>query len=201
MNKQAARGISYVLADQQGFALITAIMMLFVAMILGLMVVDSADMEILLSGAQQRYEDSLNTAEGGAGSEAAAIGTGNTIDWAGPSRSYAVVNPSVQNQVLSPDSSSEALFDPGSDMTLPATPYTVNASTSPDLWPMENLLNSTADADDNLDYHYRAIYLHDAQPPKGYDVTKFSGYLFEIGAQRNTLVEMGGNKVGPKMSL
>lgn len=201
MNKQIAKGVPVILADQQGFALITAIMLLFVAMILGLMVVDSADMEILLSGGQQRYEDSLNTTEGGAGSEAAAIGSGNSIDWAGPSRSYAVVNPSVQNQVLSPASSSDALFDPGGDMPDPATPYTVDTSTSPDLWPMENLLNSTAAANDNFDYHYRGTYLHDDQPPKGYDVTKFSGYLFQIEAQRNTLVEMGGNKVGPKMSL
>lgn len=186
---------------QQGFALITAIMLLFVAMILGLMVVDSADMEILLSGAQQRYEDSLNTTEGGAGVEAAAIGTGNTISRSGSTRSYAVVNPSVQNQVISPDNSGDTLFDPGSDMTPPGSPYSVDGSTTPVLWPMDNLLQSDAAADDRLDYHYRATYLHDDNPPKGYDVTKFSGYLFEIGAQRNTLIEMGGNKVGPKMSL
>jgi hypothetical protein len=200
MSKQMSKGTQAILVGQQGFALITAIMLLFVAMILGLMVVDSADMEILLSGAQQRYEDSLNTTEGGAGSEAAAISTGNSIDWAGSSRSYAVVNPSVQNQVLSPTNSGAALFDPGSD--LPATsPYTVNTSTDPALWPMENLLNSTAAANDNFDYQYRGTYLHDDSPPKGYDVTKFSGYLFEISAQRTTVVEMGGNKVGPKMSL
>lgn len=200
MNKQTTKN-TLVLSDQQGFALITAIMMLFVAMVLGLMVVDSGDMEILLSGAQQRYEESLNTTEGGAGSEAAAIGTGNPIDWAGPSRSYAVVNPSIQNQVLSPNTSSDALFDPGGDMTLPGPSYTVNATTPPDQWPTENLLNSTAAADNVYDYQYRGTYLHDDAPPKGYDVTNFSGYLFEISAQRNTLVEMGGNKVGPKMSL
>jgi len=189
------------MSGQQGFALITAIMLLMVAMILGLMVVDTADMEVLLSGGQQRYEDNLNTTEGGAGVEAAAIGTGETIARAGTSRSYAVVNPSIPNQVLSPKDSSSPLFDPGNDMNLPPTPYTVDTSTSPDLWPMDNLLQSDDPADNRLDYHYRVVYLHDDLPPKGNDATKFSGYLFEIGAQKDTLVEMGGSKVGPKMSL
>ncbi len=201
MNKRIIKGVPVILDGQQGFALITAIMLLFVAMILGLMVVDSADMEIMLSGAQQRYEDSLNTTEGGAGSEAAAIGTGNSIARAGTSRSYAVVNPSIQNQVLSPTNSGDTLFDPGNDMAAPATPYTVTTSTLPNLWPMDNLLHSDAAADNHFDYQYRGTYLHDDSPPKGYDVTKFSGYLFEISAQRTTEVEMGGNKVGPKMSL
>ena len=200
MTRQLAKRASAVLSDQQGFALITAIMLLFVAMILGLMVVDSADMEILLSGAQQRYEDSLNTTEGGAGSEAAAIGSGDTIDWSGSSRSYAVVNPTIWNQVLSPTNSSVALFDPGSDLPA-AAPYTVNINTTPNLWPMDNLLQSAATADNQYDYQYRGTYLHDENPPKGYDVTELSGYLFKIEAQRDTLIEMGGNKVGPKMSL
>jgi len=201
MNENEIQRFSHGVREQQGFALVAAIMLLFVAMILGLMVVDSSDVEIMLSGAQQRYENSLNTTEGGAGVEAAAIGTGDPISRDGTSRSYAVVNPSVQNQILSPDSSSDALFDPGSDMPPPESPYTVDGSTAPDLWPMDNLLQSDTAADNLHDYHYRATYLHDDQPPKGYDVTKFSGYLFEIEAQRDTLVEMGGNKVGPKMSL
>jgi hypothetical protein len=181
---------------------VTAIMLLFVAMILGLMVMDSSDMEILLSGAQQRYEDSLNTAEGGSGAEAAAVGNGSAISRLSYTRSYAVVNPSVKNQILSPDDpGTDPLFDPGDDMPDPAAPYTVDTATSPDQWPTENLLQSDADADDRYDYHYRVVYLYDDNPPKGYDVTKFSGYLFEIGAQRETLVEVGGNKVGPKMSL
>jgi hypothetical protein len=46
---------------------------------MGLMVVDFADMEIMLSGALQRYEDSINTPEGGAGAEASAVGTSEPI--------------------------------------------------------------------------------------------------------------------------
>lgn len=203
MSKRMAKAMAARLGRQDGFALVTAIMLLFVAMILGLMVVNSSDMEVMLSGAQQRYEDSLNTAEGGAGAEATAIGNGSTITRPGGGTDvYAVVNPSLQNQVLSPvNPDTDPLFDPGNDMPDPAAPYTVDTSTPPDQWPMSNLLQSDADAADRFDYHYRVVYLHDDNPPKGYDVTKFSGYLFEIGAQRETLVEMGGNKVGPKMSL
>lgn len=51
--------------NEQGFALITAIMMLFVATVMGLMVTNSADVEIMLSGAQQRYENNFNVAEAG----------------------------------------------------------------------------------------------------------------------------------------
>jgi hypothetical protein len=46
---------------------------------MGLMVVDFADMEIMLSGALQRYEDSINTPEGGAGAEASAVGISEPI--------------------------------------------------------------------------------------------------------------------------
>lgn len=66
---------------------------------------------------------------------------------------------------------------------------------------MDNLLQSDSDANDRFDYHYRVVYLHDDGPPTGFSSEQFSGYLFEIGAQQGTLVEMGGNKVGPKMNL
>jgi hypothetical protein len=188
------------LSGQEGFALVTAIMMLFVAMILGLMVVDSADMEVVLSGALQRYEDSFNTTEGGASAEASAVGTSETITRGGNTRSYSVVNPSVQNQVLSPSDSAAGIFDPGNDLNL-SEGGTVTATTSPALWPVDNLLRSDIGADNRFDYQYRVLYLHDDLPPKGYDAGDFSGYLFQIEARKNTLVEMGGNKVGPKMSL
>ncbi|MBW2185561.1 MAG: pilus assembly PilX N-terminal domain-containing protein [Deltaproteobacteria bacterium] len=51
--------------NNQGFALITAIMMLFAATVMGLMVSNSSQIEILLSGAQQRYENNFNVTESG----------------------------------------------------------------------------------------------------------------------------------------
>ena len=194
------------LCRQDGFALVTAIMMLFVAMILGLMVVDSADMEILLSGAQQRYEDNLNTIEGSAAVEAAAVGTGKPITRNGISRTYALVNPLIQNQVLSPSGSNDPLFDPGGDMPSKGN-YTVDARTPPgppgippEQWPMDNLVQSVVPAGNLFDYHYRVVYLHDDAPRKGDDAGKYAGYLFEISAQRDTLVQMGGIKSGPKLN-
>jgi hypothetical protein len=177
MGQQMGANVIGRLGRQEGFALVTAIMMLFVAMILGLMVVDSADMGILLSGAQQRYEENFNTTEGGAGAEAAAVGTGKGI-----ARDYSVVNPAAKNVGLPWGS-------------------TVTLDTPPVVWPTDNLLKSAAAADASLNYQYRVIYLRDDAPPKGFDAGHFSGYLFQMDAQRNTRVEMGGNKVGPKMSL
>jgi hypothetical protein len=127
---------SGVLGRQDGFALVTAILLLFVAMILGQMVVDFADMEIMLSGALQRYEDSINTPEGGAGAEASAVGTRQTIPRNSNTHSYSVANPLVQIQVLPPDNSgTDPLYDPGNDLTL-SGPVTVTTTTSPELWPM-----------------------------------------------------------------
>jgi len=191
--------------NERGFALVTALMLLFAATVLGFMVIDSSETEIILSGAQQRYERNFNTAEGASSVEAATVGTAATITrnvgGTNHSRSYAVVNPDAHNQVLSPDKSHDALFDPGNDMTEDnaSAEYTVDLNTADaKKWPMENLLHSDAAADNFLDYHYRVTYLYGTVPPKGYDATKFSGYRFQIAAQRTTLIELGGSKVGPK---
>ena len=191
------------LQSEQGFALITALMMLFAATILGLMVMNSSETEIILSGAQQRYERNLNTTEGAVSVEAAAVGTAATItrniSGVDHTRSYAVVNPGNHDQVLSPNASHDALFDPGSDTTAAVdAEYTVDMSTLPGQWPMENLLYSDAATDNFLDYRYRVAYLYGTVPPKGYDATKFSGYRFQIAAQRTSLIELGASKVGPK---
>lgn len=187
--------------NQRGFALITAIMILFAATILGLMVMNSSELETLLSGAQQRYEDNLNVAEGAATAEATAVGTSATVtNFNGGTRDYAVVDPETQDQILSPTTSSDALFDPGSDMTI-STPYTVTLTspeTPADQWPMDNLLQSGAAANDSYDYHYRTVYRYAGSAPKGYDATKFAGYRFQISAQQTTRIDLGGTKVGPK---
>ena len=53
------------LGSERGFTLITAMLMLFAATILGIIVMNSSRIEIMLSGAQQRYENNLNIAEAG----------------------------------------------------------------------------------------------------------------------------------------
>ncbi len=145
--------------DQRGFALVTAIMMLFAATVLGLMVTNSSEIEILLSGAQQRYENDFNIADGAVNFEAKQVLTKYSVD---PSKG--------NDQVLSPSNSIDGTFDPGNDMTEDTdAPYTVifdrnnlddAAKTTPSsLWPIDNLLESTADADDMFDFHYRTLYI------------------------------------------
>jgi hypothetical protein len=189
---------SHPLNNESGFALITAIMMLFAATILGLMVMNSSEIEIMLSGAQQRYENNMNVAEGASSVEAAAVGT-STIVHPGETyeRSYVVSDPGAHDQVLSPKNTDDDDFDPWSRMTI-TTPYTVDENTPSDQWPVDNLLDED---NERFDYHYRVIYEYATAPPKGYDATKFSGYLFQISAQRTTRIDLGGSKVGPKASL
>jgi hypothetical protein len=187
--------------NQQGFALVTAIMMLFAATIMGLMVMNSSDIEVLLSGAQLRYENDFNTTEGAASFEATAAGRSATIVRGTDTRSYAVVNPSIQNQVLSPSSSLEDIFDPGNDMDISES-YTVTTTSDASLWPTDNLLGSSDNSDDQFDYQYRTTFVGAGTTiPKGYSADKFTNYQFKIAAHRNTTIEMGGNKIGPKISL
>jgi len=191
--------------NEQGFALITAIMMLFAATVMGLMVMNSSEIEILLSGAQQRYENAFNTVDGAASFEAAAIGKVATVhkDTAAE-RIYQIPDTSNINSVVSPnDSSKTSVFDPGNDMTLPSTPYTVTTTTEADDWPTDNLLQSVAHSDDQFDYQYRTLFKGPgtaANMPKGYGVEGdgVTHYIFEISAKRTTRIDMGGIKLGPK---
>lgn len=181
--------------NENGFALITAIMMLFAATILGFMAMNSSEVEILLSGAQQRYGNNLNVTEGGLSVEVGAVGTGAVITRGAQTRSYVVVDPG-NPEVLSPQDSSQAIFDPGNDLA--AVAFNAN---DPDTWPMDNLVQDDSDAADLFDYHYLTNYEYASAPPKGYDATKFSGYQFQISARRTIRVDVGGSKVGPKASL
>lgn len=189
-------------ASEKGFALITAIMMLFAATVMGLMVMNSSEIGIILSGAQQRYEDNFNVADGGMAFEAAAVGRAQTISGVTPDgtayeRSYAITNPENPEQTLSPQESNSA-YDPGDDIG----DSVVFASASEETWPMFNLLRSTSDQDDRFDYHYLVEFRGSGTSiPKGYSAEKFTNYQFRISANRSTTIEAGGNKIGPKIGL
>ncbi|MCK4503059.1 MAG: pilus assembly PilX N-terminal domain-containing protein, partial [Desulfuromonadales bacterium] len=124
------------LSNETGFALITAVMLLFAATVMGLMVMNSAEIEILLSGAQQRYEDDFNTVEGASSFEAAAVGQAvtvtNTIDGTDYTRSYVVADPSNHNTTLSPTNPALDIFNPYGST---AVSRGVAAN-----WPMANLM-------------------------------------------------------------
>lgn len=147
--------------QEGGFALITAIMLLFAATVLGLMVMNSSEMEILLSGAVQRYEQKFSVAEGAANIEAATA-----------IKKYNVLPEQGENQILSPRKSHDPNFDPGNDMTADdeGTEYEISfdpdpaalndplKNTPPYLWPTQNLLASNDSTNNPFDYHYRTIF-------------------------------------------
>jgi len=179
-------------SNENGFALITAIMMLFAATVMGLMVMNSSEIEILLSGAQQRYENNFNTVDGAISRETRTLPIPNGY-----------VTP---NQILSPTTPGNADFDPDNDMTEDEDfVYTVvvdpdpNIDTPPERWPMNNLLNSADAANNRFDYHYRTIYrgIGDTTPT-GYDATSggYSAYLFEVSTSRTTQIQIGSFIVG-----
>lgn len=188
---------------EKGFVLVTAIMMLFAATVMGLMVMNSSEIEILLSGAQQRYEGNFNTAEGAASFEAAAIGkVAKLHSGTAAERTYQVPDTTLSNAVLSPSNSATAgLFDPGNDMDLPEAAYIVTANTDPSLWPTDNLIQSADQNDDQLDYQYQSVFIGPgtaANMPKGYSSEGggVTHYIFRISAKRTTTIEMGGIKMG-----
>lgn len=136
--------------NEHGFALITAIMMLFAATVMGLMVMNSSEIEILLSGAQQRYENNINVADGA------------TIVEALTNYNY----PEADDAIVSPRASDDINFDPGGDLP-EVDPYVVlydrknlddETKTTPlGSLPVGNLMQSINHNDDQFDYHYRTI--------------------------------------------
>lgn len=187
------------LNSEKGFALITAIMMLFAATVMGLMVMNSSEIELLLSGAQHRYESNFNTVEGASSFEAAAVGRvaviTKTIDGTTTTRSYTVADPTAPS-TLSPTDATSDVFNPYGSSTV--------SYGAPAAWPMDNLLQpaTLADVDSQFNYHYRVSFEGAGSSiPKGYSAEKFTNYQFQVSASRTTTIEMGGNKIGPKITL
>lgn len=187
------------ISSDKGFALVTAILMLFAATVLGLMVMNSSEIEILLSGAQQRYERDFNTTDGAVAFEATAVGKAAnitfTVDGTTYARNYNVVNPGAP-LVLSPQDDSLAIFNP----------YEASAVSTddPGNWPMDNLLHpeNSADASPQFDYHYRVSFDGAGTfVPKGYSAEKFTNYQFSISASHTATIDVGGSKIGPKINL
>lgn len=181
--------------NEQGYALITAILLLLSATVLGLLVMNSSEVETLISGAEQRYENNFNTVEGAVNAEAMVIDTSATVTRNGNTRSYNLVDPFTYYQILSPDSSDDPIFDPGGDMDLPTEAYAVSYD-KPQKWPTENLLHSDNGGDNTFDYQYYTQYLYDTDPGGGYDASEFRGYLFQVSAHKITTIEIEGKKVG-----
>lgn len=183
--------------NDEGFALILSLMVLVLLSLMGIWALNTSDIEIGISGNEQRYQESFNIAEGGTYLEASAIGFASNPY-------YAITDPSNFNLKLGPDPSVTA-YDPGDDMdaTVLGNLTTLSAvdATKPEEWPHQNLLRSTSASDNRSDYSYLVTYMYYDVPPPGYDAGSFSAYKFKINGARNTEIEIGGVKVGPGATI
>lgn len=199
------------LKNNQGFALITAIMMLFAATVMGIMVTNSSDIEILLSGAQQRYEQSFAITEGASNTEAIILTRDQTVN----GRRYTVEDPNSRGKIVSPMVFTEDNFDPHNSINDdPALPTgTIDTATlellqqDPTKWPANSLISG----DNSLAYRYFAVYEAWDTVRKGYDSSN-QGEMAEFNFQMdvsnwntntqsfNAHFTTGNSRIGPRPS-
>jgi|GEM_PF-1756589 len=200
------------LKNKQGFALITAIMMLFAATVMGLMVMNSSEIEILLSGAQQRYERSFTVAEGASNLEAVVLDNKLTIN----GRSYTKISNTEEPSIVSPTVVTDSdEYDPHRDIgvitePIPAEDTTLNTwfNAKPEKWPADRIVA----ADQSLAYRYLVGYEKWDTVRKGYDSSnkgELGEFFFVIEVANwnvatqttNARIETGNTYMGPKPTL
>jgi hypothetical protein len=181
--------------NEEGFTLILSLMVLVLLSLMGIWALNTSDIEIGISGNEQRYQENFNIAEGSTYLEASAIGFASNPY-------YAITDPFNFNLKLGPNPSVIA-YDPGGDMdaTVRGNLSTLSAVDvkKPEEWPHQNLLRDISD--NRCDYSYLVTYMYPDVPPKGYDADSFSAYKFKINGARNTEIEIGGVKIGPKATI
>nr|WP_320049082.1 pilus assembly PilX N-terminal domain-containing protein [uncultured Desulfuromonas sp.] len=193
-------------SSEKGFALIVALLMLFVAAVLGIMVMNSSDVGIQLSGAQQRYEQAFTISEGASNTEGTILDKDLTVDYSGETytRRYVVTDPGRRNHVVSPEVG-HAAFNPYSDITTVPDAGTSAVADDIETWPADRL---AADTDDQA-YRYYALYQNWDTVRKGYDSTtkgEMCEYRFQLQAANwntatqssNTAIETGNYRIGTK---
>jgi len=187
-------------ADEAGFVLVAAMIVLLALTLFGIWAIRTSTMEMEIAGSMQRAEKQFNVAEGAVAMEAGNLGFATQTY-------YEIADPTQLNHALVPPV--EATFDPGGDTNAPLwTPAQQDDPVyqrDPANWPMQNLLQNNGD--DEFDYRYLVTYLHPDIPPKGYDASQFSGYKFRVqgqgllGGDSSLVIEVGGVKVGVKSSM
>lgn len=191
-------------ADEAGFVLVAAMIVLLALTLFGIWAIRTSTMEMEIAGSMQRAEKQFNVAEGAVALESGNLGFATQTY-------YEIADPTQLNHALVPQT--EAEFDPGNDRsildpawdTLKNDPDNTEKQRDPDNWPTKNLLQNNAD--DEFDYRYLVTYLYPDVPPKGYDASQFSGYKFRVqgqgvlGSDSSLVIEVGGIKVGVKSSM
>ncbi|MEA2061444.1 MAG: pilus assembly PilX N-terminal domain-containing protein [Thermodesulfobacteriota bacterium] len=176
------------LLRENGSAVVIAMLVLVVLTIMGISAINLSTTESNILRNQQIYQINFYHTEDGNLNEGYKVGHSGT-DW------YKLKNPSLFDQQLLPDSGN---YDPGTDMPLTGTFPDDFDEAKPESWPRQNLLDSSDDQDGQYDYAYFVKYLYSDNPPKGFDVSSFSGYKFRINSIREVEIETGGIKVGIK---
>lgn len=199
--------------NEDGFILVLSLVALVTLSLLGVWAMNTASVEMLISGNHQRFEEQFQIAEGGVSAQGGDLGF-NRKEW------YEISDPNAKGIPLIPEDAGD--FDPGGDK-LEADGITViddpqddftaatelNQKTNPDLWPTENLIPETLDdpaapgtplklADNEYDYTYLTTYLYDTEPPKGTG-EEFAAYKFRVNSNKTLDLELGGLKIGPKV--
>ena len=194
------------LSQQDGFALVIALLMLFVAAVLGVMVMNSSEIGIQMSGAQQRYENAFTVTEGSSNAEGTILDKDLTVDYSGESftRRYVVTDPGRKNHVVNPEAGSDA-FNPYGDISTPPDAGTTAKADNIETWPADRLVSSSSDQA----YRYYSLYQNWDTVRKGYDSTtkgEMCEYRFQLQAANwntrtqssNTTIETGNYRIGTK---
>ena len=176
---------SSILTNNEGAALITAMLLLVLLSFMGFAALRTTNTELNITLNEKRYQQDFYNADNANKNERFKVASSST-NW------YEINNPNSYNQNLLPNTPN---YDPGSDIQV-AGPFPGNFSAdNPATWPRENLLGNIND--DQYDYAYLVTYMYPDDPPKGYDASKWSSYKFRVNTKRDVGIETGGEKVGP----
>jgi hypothetical protein len=191
-----------IIGNEEGFVLVLALSALVTLTLLGIWAMNSSNIELLISGNHQRFEEGFQVADGATNAEGGELGFSRQT-W------YEIPDPNDKGLPLVP--TSVASYDPGGDIDTSKLPDPGKSApdnfdeaadslrkSDPLFWPMQNLLRANANTMNEYDYAYLTTFLYDTVAPKG-SGEDFAGYRFRINGNRNISVEMGGVKLGPKV--
>jgi Tfp pilus assembly protein PilX len=184
--------------NQEGFALIVVVLIIFLLTVAGISALNLTTTEIQIAGNDRMMKQDFYVAEGGCIEKA--------IDIDKNSSSYAVVDINTP-VLLTTTVHGNALprkITQGNDKSIDTAVEVSmldpkNATDA--LWPAEN--QGTRE-----EYAYRIYYRNPGDLPRGYDASKFGAYVFDVTARKqtskdnkileiNNIINRGFKKIGP----
>jgi Tfp pilus assembly protein PilX len=157
---------------ERGAALVVCLLVMAVLALLGAAMITNSVLELKLSGNQRASKTDFYAADGGVRLLVTRLSD--------PTQTVGnVAQIDVPNQTLAPNATeTEDPHMPGWVLAQGASPW---GGPQP------------------FAYHYRVIYLHKGNPPKGYSVGAFAGYYYQVDCMSgDTGVSTINMKIGPK---